>query len=99
MDRHEMRTMSSLPDLEVYKAADECRKLKMIELKGVDGLGFTLSFQPIPAAAVQVSQARGGNSMGVEPKSQQCMFHAVLKSKYPINELCRASNHGRLEQC
>lgn len=72
MDRHEMRTMSSLPDLEVYRAADECRKSKLNELDGIEGLVLTLSFQPIPSAAVQASRARGGNPMGIEPKSQQC---------------------------
>jgi hypothetical protein len=37
--------MSSLPDLEVYQAAEEMRKQKEEELKDVEGLVLCMSFR------------------------------------------------------
>lgn len=67
-----MRTMSSLPDLEVYKSAEECRKQKVEELKDVEGLVLTMSFQPISSGAMKASEENGGTPMGIVAKNHQC---------------------------
>lgn len=67
-----MRTMSSLPDLEVYERAEDTRKQKMIELVDVEGLVLTMSFQPIPSGTVKATEAKGGSPMGITPQNQQC---------------------------
>lgn len=69
MARHEMRTMSSLPDLEVYQATEAMRKQKEEELKGVEGLVLCLSFQPIGPSAMKAKIDKGGSPMSIPAKN------------------------------
>jgi len=78
--------MSSLPDLEIYKAAEECRKKKTRELKDVEGLLLTISFQPISSGAMKASEAKGGSPLGIATKNHQCKLFTVLQHKILYHE-------------
>jgi hypothetical protein len=64
--------MSSLPDLEVYKAAEESRLAQLEVLKDVEGIILTMTIQPIASGAIKASNAKGGNPMGREAQNHQC---------------------------
>lgn len=69
---HEMRTMSSLPDLEVYQASEAMRKRKEEELKDVEGLVLCMSFQPISSSVMKATNDRGGSPMSIPLANHQC---------------------------
>ena len=67
-----MRTMSSLPDGEVYKAANECRLQQIEALKDVEGAVLTMVIQPMATGAIEACDAKGGTPLGLTAKNHQC---------------------------
>lgn len=67
-----MRTMSSLPDLEVYKAANECRYQQEEAIKHVPGLKITFVIQPISSTAIKATNAGAGSPLGITEQHHQC---------------------------
>lgn len=67
-----MRTMSSLPDIEVYKAADECRLQQIEAVKDIPGALVTMVIQPISSSTIEACNTTGENPMGLRPQSHQC---------------------------
>lgn len=99
--RHEMRTMSSLPDLATYKVAEACRKEQTEHLKDVEGIILTMVFQPIASSTIKVSDAKGGTPMGVTAQNQQCKLPHQTKKMFSnkFTNTSRVPDHGRLEEC
>lgn len=60
-----MKMMSSLPDLELYKAAEESQWRQMEALKDVEGIEITLTIQPIACGVAKACDAKGGNPLGL----------------------------------
>lgn len=69
---HDMRTMSSLPDLEVYRAANKCRYQQEELIKHIPGLKITFVIQPISSNAIKATNAGIGSPLGVSEQHQQC---------------------------
>jgi len=67
-----MRVMSSLPDLEVYKAANRCRHTQWEALQHVPGIDIILDIQPISLNTVRMANAGIGSPLGIVEKPQQC---------------------------
>lgn len=67
-----MRTLSSLPDLEVYRAAEAARVEQVEALKNIEGAILTFVIQPIASGAIKTSNAEGGNTLGLTAQNQQC---------------------------
>ncbi|KAI5306504.1 hypothetical protein KEM55_008593, partial [Ascosphaera atra] len=67
---HDFLTMTSLPSLEVYKAAEEARLKTVEELKGTS-VEVVMVIQPISSLMVAACQKRGGNPLGLKAKGQQ----------------------------
>jgi len=68
---HELRTMSSMPDLEMYIAAENCWKQQLEAVKDVENASLTISFQPIASQAIRACDAKGGNPTGLKPLNHQ----------------------------
>lgn len=70
---HEMRTMSSLPDLEIYKEAEQARlqQIEFLKAAGVEAV-LTMVFQPIASSIMKAAEAKGGNPMGITSQNHQC---------------------------
>jgi hypothetical protein len=87
-----MRTMSSLPDLKVYQAAEEMRKQKEEELKDVEGLVLCMSFQPISSSAMNATITKGGSPMSVPTQNHQC-------TQFPLLIIsCQPEQHTDIQQ-
>jgi len=73
-DSHDMRSMTSLPDLEMYKAAEEVRaqQATILESAGVENASLYLAFQPIASSAVKACDEKGGNPMGLKAQNHNC---------------------------
>lgn len=69
---HDMRTMSSLPDIDVYNAAEECRLQQLKAIGHIPGALITMVIQPIPSSCMEACDANGGNPLGLEAKGHQC---------------------------
>lgn len=67
-----MRTMTSLPSLEVYQAADKARLEQEELLKDVEGLTIQMTIQPMSSATIRACDARGGNPLGLQAQGHQC---------------------------
>lgn len=78
-----MRVMSSLPDLEVYKAANRCRYVQFEALKHIHGINIILDIQPISLNTVKVTNAGIGSPLGIVEKPQQCKY---LNYCLPLND-------------
>ncbi|TVY85865.1 FAD-dependent monooxygenase, partial [Lachnellula willkommii] len=65
---HDMRTMTSLPDLEMYKAVEEARsqQVQALAAAGVEDVLLTMVFQPIASGAINACEAAGGNPLGLK---------------------------------
>ncbi|KAJ5698965.1 FAD-binding type 2 [Penicillium macrosclerotiorum] len=68
---HDMRTMSSLPDLEVYNAASECRYQQEEVIKDIPGAKITFTLQPISSNAIRTTNAGAGSPLGITAKAHQ----------------------------
>lgn len=66
--------MTSLPDIEVYNAAEEARLQQLEKVKHIPGAVITMVIQPISHSTIEACRARGGNTLGLDPRSQQCKF-------------------------
>lgn len=73
-----MRTMTSLPDIEVYKAAERTRLDQIDAIKHIPDALLNMVIQPISSSTIEACNARGGNPLGLEPESQQCMYTPLL---------------------
>lgn len=71
-----MRTMSSLPSLEVYQAAEKARLEQVAALKDVDAL-LTMVIQPMASSTTKAGDKRGGNPMGLKAQNHQCMLSPI----------------------
>ena len=69
-----MRTMATLPDLEMYKEAEKARLQQVEALKtlGLKDVALTMVFQPIASSTMKVSNQKGGNPMGITSENHQC---------------------------
>jgi hypothetical protein len=68
---HEMRTMSSLPDYEMYLAV-EAERLRQNELVAdIEDCTLTMVIQPFTAGTVTAGDAMGGTPLGIKPVTQQ----------------------------
>ncbi|KAJ5734668.1 FAD-binding type 2 [Penicillium manginii] len=63
--------MSSLPDLEVYKAAHECRHQQEDLIKHKPGLKITFAIQPISSNAIRATNSGIDSPLGISEKSHQ----------------------------
>lgn len=77
---HEMRTMTSLPSLEVYQAADRVRLEQEEVLKDVEGLTIQMTIQPISSSTIKACDARSGNPLGLRAQGHQCELKIYLHS-------------------
>ncbi|KAJ5637406.1 Bifunctional solanapyrone synthase [Penicillium lividum] len=66
--------MSSLPDLEVYKVANECRYQQEGSLKHIPGLKITLVFQPVSSKAIKATNAGVGSPLGIAEQHHQWLL-------------------------
>lgn len=66
--------MSSLPDLEIYQAAEESRKEQIEALKDIESITLTMVLQPIASSTIRAGDERGGNPMGLTAQNHQCKF-------------------------
>lgn len=73
-----MRTMTSLPDVEVYKAAERTRLDQINAIKHSPGAVINTVIQPISSSTIEACNAREGNPLGLKPESQQCMYTPFL---------------------
>lgn len=67
--------MSSLPDLEVYQAAEKCRLQQVDSIKGIPGALLTMVIQPMSSSTIEACNAKGGTPLGLKAQSHQCMLH------------------------
>ncbi|OCK73798.1 6-hydroxy-D-nicotine oxidase [Lepidopterella palustris CBS 459.81] len=88
---HEMRTMSSLPDLDMYKAVEACRIEQIEVLKNVEGIILTMVIQPIASNAINASNANGGNPMGLIAQNHQWFLVMADWKNAKDEELVRKS--------
>lgn len=72
--------MASLPDIEVYNAAEDCRLEQVEKTKHIPGAVITLVIQPMSHSTIEACNARGGNPMGLDPRGQQCTFYHFLQN-------------------
>jgi len=77
--------MSSLPDLEMYRAVEASRIEQVEALKDVEGIILTMVIQPIASSAIKASEAKGGNPLGLIAQNHQCKLHQMLTGLFPIN--------------
>ncbi|RDW81344.1 FAD-binding oxidoreductase [Aspergillus mulundensis] len=68
---HEMRTTTTLPDLEVYHAAEQARLEAITALSHLDRAGLTMVIQPMTSHSVNAAQDRGGNPFGLPAVKHQ----------------------------
>ncbi|TVY81095.1 FAD-dependent monooxygenase yanF [Lachnellula suecica] len=68
---HKMRTMTSLPDLEMYKAAQESweNQVLALEAAGINHVYLTMVFQPIASSAIKACDVKGGNPLGLKAQN------------------------------
>lgn len=72
--------MSSLPDIAVYKAAEETRLQQVEAIKNIPGAHITMVIQPISSHTITACNAKGGTPLGLEPQSHQCTLHTYTPS-------------------
>ncbi|RDW77834.1 hypothetical protein BP6252_05887 [Coleophoma cylindrospora] len=84
--QHELRTMSSLPDLDMYKATEACRLEQIEALKDVEGVILTMVLQPISSSVITASSAKGGNPLGL-PAQQHQWFLVMVDYKHAADEV------------
>lgn len=79
-----MRTMSSLPDVEVYKAAEETRQQQVEAVKDIPSAHLTMVIQPISSHTIAACNVKGGTPLGLEPRSHQCklLVYPTVVSNY-----------------
>ena len=71
--------MASLPDYEMYKAAEKAR-IEMVEkLSDVEDINVGLVYQPVTATGVSAGDAMGGTPLGLVPTQQQCEIDISVK--------------------
>lgn len=75
-----MRTMTSLPSLEIYQAADSVRLEQEEALKDVEGLTIQMTIQPMSSSTIKACDARGGNPLGLGAQGHQCELKIHLNS-------------------
>lgn len=75
-----MRTMSSLPSLEVYQAAEKAR-LEQVEALKDTGADLTMVIQPMASSCIRVGEAMGGNPMGLKEENHQCRLRHSLPTR------------------
>ncbi|KAL4899730.1 hypothetical protein BDW74DRAFT_183378 [Aspergillus multicolor] len=68
---HEMRTTTTLPDLEVYHAAEKARLEAITALSDLDRADLTMVIQPMTSHSVKAAQDRGGNPFGLDAVNHQ----------------------------
>lgn len=95
-----MRTMSSLPDLDMYKAVEACRIEQNEVLKDVEGIILTMVIQPMASSAIKAGEAKGGNPLGLVAQNHQCKFSPSRPLLPRSDSLTRSRvpGHGRLEE-
>lgn len=66
--------MTSLPDLEMFKAveAERLHQIEVLKTAGVQDVMLTMVFQPIASGAIKACDAKGGNPMGLSAQNQSC---------------------------
>ncbi|KXG49321.1 FAD-binding, type 2 [Penicillium griseofulvum] len=74
---HDMRVMTSLPDLDVYNAIESCRLEQLEAVKSVHGARLIMNIQPISSSASRACDNQGGNPLGLKPESQQWLLVMV----------------------
>ncbi|TVY50645.1 Bifunctional solanapyrone synthase [Lachnellula cervina] len=84
---HDMRTMTSLPDLEMYKAVEEVRsqQVQALAAAGVEDVLLTMVFQPIASGAINACEAAGGNPLGLKAQNHN-WFLVMADWKNPADE-------------
>ncbi|KAL4745783.1 hypothetical protein BDW72DRAFT_46261 [Aspergillus terricola var. indicus] len=70
---HEMRTTTTLPDLEVYQAAEQARLEAIGSLADLDRADLTMVIQPMSPFSVKAANDRGGNLFGLD-----CAGHQIF---------------------
>ncbi|KAF9889617.1 hypothetical protein FE257_007125 [Aspergillus nanangensis] len=88
---HDMRTMSSLPSLEVYQAAENARLEQVEALKDIEGADLTMVFQPMASSAIKAGELRGGNPMGLKAENHQWLLVLADYKKIEHEERVRES--------
>ncbi|CZR56975.1 uncharacterized protein PAC_06864 [Phialocephala subalpina] len=90
---HEMRTMTSLPDLEMFKAVEDERLHQIEDLKnaGVEDVLLTMVFQPIASGAIKACNTKGGNPMGLSAQNQSWFLIMADFKNLTDEETVRAS--------
>lgn len=74
--------MTSLPDLEVYKAAENFRLKQVERIKDIPGSNLTVVIQPLQSNVIEACNARGGTPLGLKAQSHQCAFMMSVVSMY-----------------
>ncbi|KAL4804248.1 hypothetical protein BDV18DRAFT_162011 [Aspergillus unguis] len=71
---HDMRTTSTLPNIDVYRAAETARLEQMAALADLDRADLTMVIQPMSSLTVKVAREKGGNPLGIEDVGQQWLL-------------------------
>jgi hypothetical protein len=72
--RHDYRGASSKIDADLYKSVYSVWKNEATAAHAATGANMTFVLQHIPKNVVDRGNANGGNTLGLEPISQQCKF-------------------------
>lgn len=75
---HDMRTMSSLPDIEAYNTAEKLRLESEEIIKDVPGSSIMMVIQPISSTAIRAAESTGGSPTGLKAQPHQCMCPQML---------------------
>jgi len=93
---HEMRTMTNLPDVEMYKAveAERIHQTGILKAAGVENILLTMVLQPIASSTVKATDARGGTPLGLTAQNHHWfLIMADFKNvadEAAVRESCRA---------
>ncbi|KAJ5382261.1 FAD-binding type 2 [Penicillium concentricum] len=68
---HDIRVMTSRPDLDVYNAIEQCRLQQLEAVKNVPGARLITNIQPISSSASRACDNQGGNPLGLKAEPQQ----------------------------
>ncbi|KAJ5493701.1 FAD-binding type 2 [Penicillium fimorum] len=71
---HDMRVMTSRPDLDVYNAIEACRLQQLDAVRNVPGARIIMNIQPISSSASRACDNQGGNPLGLKAEPQQWLL-------------------------
>jgi hypothetical protein len=75
--RHDYRGASSKIDADLYKSVYNTWKTEATAAHAATGANMTFVLQHVPKNTVDRGNANGGNTLGLQPISQQCKLITV----------------------